>query len=478
MTGEHVDTHQDSQQKALRINQDSRRFGAFAEIGAGQEVVRWFFQAGGASKTVAKSISAYDMSASDDLYGPTQRYVSRERLKAMLDREYGQIIERSNAKRGDTTAFFVFADTVSTRTAASQNPAQRPEGQAWLGIKFQDEPKALPSEMIVHARLFDTTSTAEQEAIGILGVNLCYGAFCHHGEPQVLISTLLDSLSRRRVEVDMIKLSGPAFGGVDNRLMSLQLIEQGLTDATMFTAQGEVVQPAEVLYQKPVLIERGSFRPVTNVTLGILDHALRQLRADPQTAGQEPVEVFEMTLNNLMSGPEVDHADFLARVDVLGSLDKMVMVSNFTRFDRVSSFLRRQTQNWIAMAVGVPTLQMIFEEKYYSELDGGIREGLGLLFGRLVKLLVYPAEEGTGGAIATAEGLEVAPRLRHLYSYLYENGFIQPIRDFDASQLNALPEDVLALIQSGDPTWEQMVPAQAAAVIRREKLFGCKESLK
>jgi hypothetical protein len=185
-----------------------------------------------------------------------------------------------------------------------------------------------------------------------------------------------------------------------------------------------------------------------------------------------------MTLNNLMSGPEVDHADFLARVDVLGSLDKMVMVSNFTRFDRVSSFLRRQTQNWIAMAVGVPTLQMIFEEKYYSELDGGIREGLGLLFGRLVKLLVYPAEEGTGGAIATAEGLEVAPRLRHLYSYLYENGFIQPIRDFDASQLNALPEDVLALIQSGDPTWEQMVPAQAAAVIRREKLFGCKESLK
>jgi hypothetical protein len=457
----------DPQQKAMRINQDGSRFGAFAEIGAGQEVVRWFFHAGGAAKTVAKSISAYDMAASDDLYGPTKRYVSRERLESMLDCEYKQIMERSSAKRGDTTAFFVFADTVATRAATSQ----RPEGQGWLGIRFQHQPNALPSEVIVHARLFDATSTAEQEAVGILGVNLCYGVYLH-GEPQILISTLLDNLSRRRVEVDMIKFSGPAFDGVDNRLMSLQLVEQGLTDASMFTAQGDVVQPAEVLYQKPVLIERGSFRPVTNVTLSILDRALGQLRADPQTAGQEPVEIFEMTLNNLMAGPDVDHADFLARVDVLGSLNKMVLVSNFTRFDLVSSFLRRQTQGWIAMAVGVPTLQMIFDEKYYAELEGGMLEGLGLLCGRQTTLLVYPAKQ-EDGAILTAEGLEVAPRLRHLYSHLYESGFIQPIRDFDATQLNVVPEDVLALIQAGDSRWEQMVPADAVAVIRREKLFGC-----
>ena len=465
MTNDQLDTHQ----KAIRINQDGSRFGAFAEIGAGQEVVRWFFHAGGASKTVAKSISAYDMAASDDLYGPTKRYVSRERLESMLDCEYKQIVERSSAKRGDTTAFFVFADTVATRVPASH----RPEGQGWLGVRFQHEPKAEPSEVIVHARLFDVTSTADQEAIGILGVNLCYGALYHHGEPQLLISTLLDNLSRRRVEVDMIKFSGPAYSGIDNRLMSLQLVEQGLTDATMFTAQGEVVQPAEVLYQKPVLIERGSFRPVTNVTLGILDRALAQLRADPQTAGQEPVEVFEMTLNNLMSGPEVDHADFLARVDVLGSLNKLVMVSNFTRFDRVSSFLRRQTQSWIAMAVGVPTLEMIFEEKYYAELEGGLLGGLGLLFGHQVKLLVYPAM-AEDGSISKAEGLAVASRLTHLYSHLYENGFIQPIRDFDAGQLSVVPEGVLALIQAGDRAWEGMVPPQAVAVIQRENLFGCK----
>jgi hypothetical protein len=464
MTGEQLDT----QQKSLRINQDGIRFGAFAEIGAGQEVVRWFFHAGGASKTVAKSISAYDMAASDDLYGPTKRYVSRERLESMLDCEYKQIMDRSSAKRGDATAFFVFADTVATRTAG-----QKREGQAWLGVRFQYAPKAEPSEIIVHARLFDATSTAEQEAIGILGVNLCYGAFYHQEAPQLLISNLLDNLSRRRVEVDMIKFSGPAYSGVDNRLMSLQLVEQGLTDATMFTAKGEVVQPAEVLYQKPVLIERGSFRPVTNVTLSILERALSHLRADPQTAGQEPVEVFEMTLNNLMSGPEVDHGDFLARVDVLGSLNKMVMVSNFTRFDHVSSFLRRQTQSWIAMAVGVPTLQMIFEEKYYEELQGGILGGLGLLFGHQVKLLVYPAK-AEGGVILTADALEVAPRLRHLYSYLFENWFIEPIRDFDESQLNVVSEEVLALIQAGDPAWEKMVPVEAANVIRKEKLFGCK----
>jgi hypothetical protein len=463
-----IDEHVTPQQKALRVNHDGARFGAFAEIGAGQEVVRWFFQAGTASKTVAKSISAYDMAASDALYGPTKRYVSRERLESMLDCEYRQVLDRSNTQRGANTAFFAFADTMATRASAKAQ-----EGQGWLGVRFQHVPQAEPSEIILHARLFDTTSTADQDAVGILGVNLCYGAFYHADDPAYLISTLLDNLSRRRVEIDLIKFSGPAFGGVDNRLMTLQLIEQNLTDATLFTAQGEVVQPAEVLFQKPVLIGRGSFRPVTNVTLSIVDRALDQLRTDPKTGGQEPVGIFEMTVNNLMSGREVDHNDFLARVDVLGALHKMVMVSNFTRFDRVASFLRRQTKSWIAMAVGVPTLQMIFEEKYYADLEGGILEGLGLLFGREAKLLVYPAKDD-GGGIATADGFEVAPQLRHLYSYLYDNGFIEPIRDFDTSQLEVVPEDVLALIQAGDRSWEQFVPSDAAVVIREKKLFGCK----
>ncbi|HEX5430435.1 MAG TPA: TonB-dependent receptor [Bryobacteraceae bacterium] len=456
----------DAQQKASRINSDGSRFGVFAEIGAGQEVVRWFFHVGGASKTVAKSISAYDMAASDDLYGKAQRYVSRERLEAMLDCEYGQLLDRSNAQRGSTTSFFVFADTVATRGASDTS-----EGRGWLGVRFQDRPGAERSEIIVHVRMFDITSTAQQEAAGLLGVNLIYGAFYHH-DPRFLISTLMDGLSRRRVEIGLIKFSGPAFPDIDNRLISLQLVEQRLTDATMFTAQGEVVQPSEVLYQKPVLIERGSFRPVTNVTLRIVEHARRQLQLAPETAGQEPVEIFEMTLNNLMTGREVDHKDFLARVDVLGALNKLVMVSNFTRFDLLSSFLRRQTRSWIAMAVGIPTLQVIFDEKYYSDLEGGILEGLGLLFGKRTRLLVYPTKETPRAGIATAEGLQVAPPLRRLYSYLYDNGWIEPIRNFDPAQLNFVPGDALARIRSGDPAWEEMVPPEAAAVIRRERLFG------
>jgi hypothetical protein len=233
-----------------------------------------------------------------------------------------------------------------------------------------------------------------------------------------------------------------------------------------------VIQPAEVLYHRPVLIERGNFRPVTNVTLAIFEDALRQLRSDPSTAGQDPAGVFEMTLKNLMDGREVDYNDFLARVDVLGSLDKMVMISNFTRFDLAARFLRRHTHNWIAMAVGVPTLQMIFDEQYYADLEGGILEGFGLLFSGNCKLLVYPTKEHAQAALATAEGLEVAPPLRHLYSYLYDNGFIEPIRDFDPSQLHVAPGEVLARIQSGDPSWEQMVPPAAAAAIRRDELFG------
>lgn len=458
----------DAQQKASQINSDGTRFGTFAEIGAGLEVVGWFFHMGGASKTVAKSISAYDMAASDDLYGKASHYVSRERLESMLDREYSQLLDRSRAQRGITTSFFAFADTVATHGAS-----QASEGHGWLGVRFQDQPNAGQSEIIIHVRMFDLTSTAQQEAVGLLGVNLIYGAFYHHDDPHFLISTLMDGLNRRRVEIDLIKFSGPAFQGIDNRLMSLQLVEQRLTDATMFTAKGEVVQPGEVLYQKPVLIERGSFRPITNVTLRILEHSRRQLQAESETSGREPAEVFEMTLNNLMTGREVDHKDFLARVDVLGALDKLVMVSNFTRFDLLSRFLRRQTRSWIAMAVGVPTLQMIFDQKYYADLEGGILEGLGLLFGKETRLLVYPTKkEDKQAGIATAQDIQVAPSLRSLYSYLYENGLVVPIRDFDPAQLNFVPGDALERIQSGDPSWEEMVPPEVAIVIRREKLFG------
>jgi hypothetical protein len=456
-----------AQEKALQINLDAARFGIFAEIGAGQEVVRWFFHVGKASATVAKSISGYDKNVSDALYGTAPQFVSRVRLEAMLDREYGQLIEQLDAKRGADTAFFAFADTVATHGSSRSSG-----GHGWLGIRFQDRPKAQPSEVIIHIEMLDAFTASQQETVGLAGVNLIYGAYAFLKDPVTLIKSLMDGLDRRRIEVDLIKFSGPVFNGVDNRLMTLQLVELGLTDVAMFLANGEVVQPSEVLHNRPVLIERGSFRPVTNVTLNMLDAGLEQHRQDPSGAAEDPAVVMEMTLNNLMSGPNIDHQDFLARAGILCALDKTVIISNYTRFDAVTTYLRQYTQNWIGMVVGIPTLRAIFEEKYYEELKGGILEGLGRLFRGPVKLFAYPTVSGETGELETAEKIAISPKLEHLYAYLFENGFIEPIRKFSHEQLDISPGDVLKRIQAGDKTWESFVPATAAALIERDGLFG------
>jgi len=452
--------------KALKINLDGRKHGTFAEIGAGQEVARWFFHAGKAASTIALTVSAYDMAISDGIYGQTQHYVSRQRLEAMLDHEFKRLVERLDQTRGERTAFFAFADT-----SATQAHPQRPAGHSWLGVRFQTEPRGEPSQIILHVEMLDPVTVSQQEALGLVGVNLIYGAFYSADDPTHLIASLMDDLSRRRVEIDMIKFSGPAFAQVDNRLMSLQLVEQGLTDAAMFTAAGEVVQPAEVLYNKPVMVERGSFRPVTNVSLKMLDSAAGQLQRDCAPV-QDLVAVMEMTLNNLLCDEAIDHRDFLARVDILGALGKMVLVSNYTRFDRVTSYLRHCTQNWIGMAMGIPTLREVFDEKYYAELEGGILEGLGRLFQGRVKLFIYPTKETDAEALTTSDKMEVKPELHHLYRYLVENGYIQSIREFDAGELHMTPGDVLAGIQSGDPNWESLVPTQAAELIKQKGLFG------
>src|SRR5947208_6623510 len=291
-------------QKAHQINFDAKRYGTFAEIGAGQEVARWFFRAGGAAGTVAKTISAYDMAVSDAIYGPTDRYVSRQRLHAMLGYEYDLLLERLREKWGARTAFFVFANTVATR---------REEGQGWLGIRFQADPGAAPSEILIHVRMLDKENVRQQEALGIIGVNLIHGTFYLHQQPESLIRSLLDNLTWERVEVDMIRFSGPAFSKVDNRLMALQLVRGGLTEAAMFTAQGEAIQWAEVLYKKPALVLRGSFRPVTKATLDVLERALEQFISEPDVKGETTVVVMEMTLRNQTTDEVIAEGDFMHR---------------------------------------------------------------------------------------------------------------------------------------------------------------------
>jgi hypothetical protein len=462
------DNAQTTQQKALRINLDPVKYGTFAEIGAGQEVVRWFFQVGRSSATVAKSMSAYDTVVSDDIYGSTSHYVSRQRLSAMLDHEYALLRERLEKKRGAQSTFFVFADTVAT---GSMHRGNR-RGHGWLGIRFQTEPGSATSEILLHAQLLDNFAGGQQEALGILGVNLIHGAFYHHEAPVQLIGLLLDGLRRGRVEVDLIKFSGPAFQSVDHRLMSLQLVEQGLTSVAMFTSEGEVVQPSEVLSGKPVLIERGSFRPVTNLTAEMLDCALAQTRSDATMQGGDAVVLMEMTLCNLMDGDSADHKDFLARVDTLSTLGKLVMISNYTRFDYVTGYLRSYTGNWIVMPIGLPTLREILDEKYYAEVQGGILAGLGLLFQGNVKLYVHPMRTEESGEIHSLDHLKLDPPLQHLYGYLRASRRIEQMKALHQEQLHIYPGDVLAKMQAGDPSWESMVPAAAVEMIKRRKLFG------
>lgn len=453
----------DANQKALQINLDARRYGTFAEIGAGQEVARWFFRVGGAAKTVAKTISAYDMAVSDAIYGPTDRYVSRRRLKAMLDYEYDLLLERLEDKRGATTAFFAFANTVTTR---------REEGHGWLGIKFQAEPGADASEIYIHVRMLDKENVRQQEALGVIGVNLVHGTFYSHRQPDVLIRSLLDSLTWERVEVDMIRFAGPAFAGVENRLMALQLVREGLTEAAMFTAQGEAIQWAEVLYNKPVLVQRGSFRPVTKATLDVMERGLEQFVQEPEIKDEPPVVLMEMTLRHLTTGGEIDAADFLQRAEILRALGQTVLVSNFRRFHRLASYLSRYTKRPLGIALGASNLKEIFDESFYNESEGGLLGGLGQLFKNPARLYVYPHLQLESGQLITAESYPVAAHLRHLYTHLLENRYIQGIRKYNPDLVHIRRRDVLSGIQAGNRDWEQMVPAPVVEVIKRGRLFG------
>jgi len=477
----------DTGQKARQINLDAHRYGTFAEIGAGQEVARWFFRVGGAAGTVAKTISAYDMSVSDAIYGPTERYVSRGRLKAMLDYEYDLLLERLDAKRGGGTAFFTFADTVTTR---------REGGHGWLGIKFQDQPGADPSEIYIHLRMLDKESYRQQEALGVIGVNLIFGSFYSHREPDALIRSLLNSLTWERVEVDMIRFAGPAFAGVDNRLMALELVKGDLTEAAMFTAQGEAVQWAEVLYDKPVLIERGSFRPMTKATLDVLESGLEQFMQEPELKGQTPVVLLEMTLRHLTTGDiidakdfltrrdtlgapapppaslSIDAKDFLARADTLRALGRPVLVSNFRRFHRLAAYLSRYSRQPLGIALGASSLKEIFDESFYNESEGGLLGGLGQLFKNPARLYVYPHWELESEMLITAENYPIAGHLKHLYAYFLENRFIQDIHHYNRQLVGIRRRAVLAQIQAGERGWEELVPAPIVEVIKQEGLFG------
>ena len=454
-------------QKALQVNLDPAPYGTFAEIGAGQEVARWFFRVGGASGTIAKTMSAYDMTVSDAIYGPAERYVSRQRLHKMLEHEFGLLQERLAPKRGARTRFFAFADTVATRSYGRQE-----EAHGWIGIRFQAEPQGPASEVIAHVRMLDRENVAQQEALGVAGVNLIHAALYHAAEPHSILASLLEDLTRDRIEVDLVKFDGPAFRQIDNRWVSLQLVRHELTDSAMFTADGEVVQAAEVLYRKPILVVRGSFRPITNATLDLLECARAQFAREPRVQGETPVVLTEMTLRHLAEGGAIDQRDFLDRADTLAALGLNVLVSNYARYFRLAAYLLRQAPRQVGIALGVRRLRELFDEQYYQDIEGGVLEAVGRMFKRGLKVYVYPVVEGPEARLMSARNLEVAPDQRHLYAHLLDNHCVEDLAGYREENLRVFAREVLGGIRASDAHWESLVPPQVVQMIKARRLFG------
>jgi hypothetical protein len=450
-----------------------------------------FFQAGAAAGTVAKSMSAYDMKFSDEIYGKAPRYVSSERLNTMLDHEYTLLDQRLSAERGDRTNFFAFADTVAAKSYRGNN-----ECHGWMGIRFQAQPGADASEIIIHVRMWDKDNLMQQQAIGIVGVNLIYGAFYYGDSPSKLIASLADNIGHDRIEIDMLEFRGPAFASVDNRLMSLLLVQYGLTHAVMFGPDQHVLQPSEVLRRKAILVERGSFRPVTHVNIDMLNCACAQFMQEPALQGKDLVVLMEITMNNLLASGDIDAEDFLSRVDLLGSLGLTVLISNYPEYYRLTTYFRRYTDEMIGVSMGVNNLLEIFNEKYYEALPGGILESFGRLFRNSVRLYVYPMRRSaydtylraenfnetppatisshafSAEVLVTARNLQVSSNLRNLYAHLLENHYIDCIVCFNPDILNIMSREVLNRIQSGDDSWETMVPDTVANAIKSKGLFG------
>lgn len=454
-------------EKALRINLDAMRYGTFAEIGAGQEVARWFFRVGAAAGSISKSISAYDMAVSDAIYGRTKRYVSRERLQSMLDHEHTLNLERLRPSRGDTTAFFVFADTVSARNFQGTN-----ECHGWMGVKYQAHPRDDDSQVVIHVRMLDNENGLQQEALGIVGVNLLYAAAFLHHKPDLMVQSLLDNLNTDRIEIDMIEFSGIEFRHVDNRVMSLRLVQLGLCGAAMFGPSGEVLQAAEVLRKHPVLVQRGSFRPVTLVNIDMLRSAHSRFSTELSVKPDQVVDLMEITMRNLLVTGKIDLSDFLARADVLAAAGKTVLISDYPEYYRLAAWLTRNTREPVAITLGLDNLQDLFEEKYYENLEGGILEAFGKLFTRDLRIYVYPMRDPATGTLKTLANVEMPAKVQGLFRHIVDGGRVRQLDNIDESVLHIFSRDVLRLIKEDNPAWAAMVPAEIADVIRRRGFFG------
>lgn len=458
--------------KALRINLNENIYGTFSEIGAGQETVRNFFRAGGASGTIAKAMSAYDKDFSDAIYGieDDRRYVTEERLKKMLTHETSLIEQRISREKHPNKLFFTYANTVATIDFAKKY-----KGHGWIGIRYQVHPEEDYNEIILHIRFHENDARLQQNTLGILGVNLIYGAYYKYDNPKKLLRYLYDHIDKDQIEIDTINFSGPRFEKVDNRLMSLQLVKNGMTEAVMFSPDGNNVLPAKILYKKNILALRGSFRPVTKVNMDMYKRSQELFLKENKVSEENTEVIFEITLSNLRAEGEIDERDFMDRAELLCSLGQTVMISNFQEYYRVVEYFSRYTKERMGLAMGVNNLIDIFDEKYYRHLSGGILEAFGKLFFKDLKVYLYPLKDKETNEITTSDNLKVHPRMKELYKFFKYNGKVVDIKNYDPNILDIYSREVLQMINEGKEGWEEMLPEKTTAMIKEHNLFGYKE---
>ena len=456
-------------QKALRINLDDKKYGTIVEIGAGQEVARHFFIAGAAAGTIAKTMSAYDMKFSDAIYGVQEdrRYVSKGRVEAMMEQEFDLVVDRVGELRSKSSRYFSYAATVAAKSFSGKN-----ECHAWCGVRLQMYPGAQPSTITVHVRMLDDNAEAQQQALGVLGVNLIYAAYHYFENPKQIIDSLTDGIKANRIEIDSIDFTGPYFEDSDNRIKNIHLIRSWKTRAIMFKPDGTVAVPAEMLYKKNILTIRGSFRPVTKLNVDMIEQGLQSFSNLPGVNPENTIAIAEISLNDAHGNDaKVPESDIVARVQLLNSLGYNVMVSDYTRYFSLRAYFRQFTQLQIGIVMGMVNVKQIFDESFYRGVEGGILEGFGKLFPDNTRLFIYP-EMDEDGQLSEFTDVKVPEHLRFLYRHLLENGFLHGIECGDPSLLNIYSRELLKQLTIGQGDWQKSLPDGIAEEIMKHKFFG------
>ena len=456
--------------KALRINLNPAMYGTFAEIGGGQEVARNFFRVGAASGTIAKTISAYDKNFSDDIYGEDDdgRYVTEVRLEKMLNHEMKLLEDRITRDSSPDKLFFTYANTVATIDFAKKY-----KGHGWMGVRFQTKPNEEYSDITLHVRFHQTNAKLQQEDLGIIGVNLIYGAFYKNNKPKNLVKYLYDHIDKESIEIDTINFKGPLFKKIDNRLMSLELVKNNMTKAVMFDSSGNNILPARILYKKNILALRGSFRPVTKVNIDMFEKSYEVFTRELDVDESKSEVIFEITLSNLMEQGEIDESDFMDRAKLLCSLGHTVMISNFKEYYKLVDYFSNYTKKQLGLTMGVNNFVEIFNEDYYKDIDGGILEAFGKMFHNKVKVYLYPISNDKG-QIINSTNLKLHPRMKEFYKFFKYNNKVVDLFDFEQKYLEIFSRDILKKIKKGENDWTNKLPEGISEMIIKNKMFGYK----